>query len=70
MELMPMRSFLLWTSLGSLIWNAFLTYTGFLLGEHWPLLHSWLKPITALAVAAVLGFLVYWVFTSRKTSAG
>jgi alkaline phosphatase len=28
MALMPMRSFLLWTSLGSLIWNALLTATG------------------------------------------
>lgn len=34
MELMPMRSFLLWTSLGRLIWNAFLTHTGYRLGEH------------------------------------
>ena len=49
MELMPMRTFLLWTSLGSLIWNAFLTLTGYLLGEHWKDLHTWLKPFTALA---------------------
>ena len=70
MELMPMRSFLLWTSLGSLIWNAFLTFTGYLLGEHWQELHTWLKPFTALAVAGLIGFLLYWLFTSRRAQAG
>jgi len=70
MELMPIRSFLLWTSLGSLIWNAFLTLTGFLLGEDWEMLHTWLKPISALAVAGVIGFLVYWLFSSLKATAG
>jgi len=70
MELMPMRSFLLWTSLGSLIWNALLTITGYLLGEHWQVLHTWLKPFTALAVAGLIGFFLYWVFSSRRASAG
>lgn len=66
MELMPMRSFLLWTSLGRLIWNAFLTYSGYLLGEHWQVLHSWLKPVTALAVAGLIGLLLYWLFRSAE----
>ena len=66
MELMPMRSFLLWTSLGSLIWNALLTCTGFWLGEHWQLLHTWLKPFTALAVAGLVGFAVVWLLQSRQ----
>ena len=69
MELMPMRSFLLWTSLGSLIWNAFLTTTGYLLGEHWRVLHTWLKPVTALVVAGLVGALLYWLFTSRRAPA-
>jgi len=66
MELMPMRTFLLWTALGSLIWNAFLTLTGYLLGEHWKDLHTWLKPFTALAVAGLVGLAFYWLFVVRK----
>lgn len=67
MELMPMRSFLLWTSLGSLIWNALLTCIGFWLGANWQLLHTWLKPFTALAAAGLVGFALVWLFQSRKS---
>ena len=69
MELMPMPKFLLWTSLGSLIWNALLTIIGFWLGSNWQLLHQWLKPFTALAVAGLIGFGVFWLVQSRQGEA-
>lgn len=57
---------LLWTSLGSLLWNIFLTGSGHLLGEHWQALHTWLKALAALAVAGLIGFAIYGLFLSRR----
>ena len=54
-ELMPLRKFLLWTTLGSLIWVALLTYLGYLFGENYQLIETYtdqikyvLKPILIL----------------------
>ena len=44
-ELMPLRKFLIWTSLGSLIWVAILTYAGFLFGENYPIVSTYLDQI-------------------------
>ena len=66
MELMPIGPFLLWTSLGSLLWNALLTCTGFWLGSHWRELHTWLKPFSTLVVAGLIGLAVYWLVQSRR----
>ena len=54
-ELMPLRKFLIWTTLGSLIWVVFLTYAGYLFGENYPIIATYLdqfkhivKPILIL----------------------
>jgi len=44
-ELMPLRKFLIWTTLGSLIWVAILTYAGFILGDKWLIIESYLDQI-------------------------
>ena len=44
-ELMPLRKFLIWTTLGSLIWVAILTYAGFILGDKWEIIESYLDQI-------------------------
>lgn len=61
-EMMPWRPFLVWTSLGSLMWNAALTVAGFKLGENWERVHGMLRPFTALVAGAlvVLVLLVLW----------
>jgi len=42
---MPLRKFLLWTSLGSLIWVALLTYSGYLFGENYLIIETYLDQI-------------------------
>ncbi len=44
-ELMPLRKFLIWTTLGSLIWVALLTYAGYLFGENWVIIESYVDQI-------------------------
>ena len=61
MELMPLRKFLIWTTLGSLIWIALLTYAGYVLGENYQTIETFLvqikyvvKPILIIIFVAFL----------------
>ena len=44
-ELMPLRKFLIWTTFGSLIWVALLPYAGYLFGENYPIIETYLDQI-------------------------
>ena len=60
-ELMPINKFLIWTSLGSLIWVIFLTSAGYLFGENYEIIGSYidnfkviLKPIFLILIFILL----------------
>ena len=44
-ELMPLRKFLIWTTLGSFIWVVLLTYAGYLFGENYLIIETFLEKI-------------------------
>ena len=44
-ELMPLRKFLVWTTFGSFIWVAILTYAGYLFGENYPIVETYLDQV-------------------------
>jgi len=44
-ELMPVRKFLIWTTFGSFIWVVILSYAGFLFGENYPIIETYLDQI-------------------------
>ena len=62
MELMPLRKFLIWTTLGSLIWVAILTYAGFILGDNWQIIGSYLDQIKYVLKPLLLVFFLYLLF--------
>jgi membrane protein DedA with SNARE-associated domain len=47
-ELMPQRSFLFWTSAGSLLWILALVSAGLLLGDNYRQILVWMTPFTTL----------------------
>ena len=60
-ELMPINKFLIWTSLGSLIWVIFLTSAGYLFGENYEIIGVYidnfkviLKPIFVILILYLL----------------
>mgnify|MGYP001160125259 CR=1 FL=1 len=61
MELMPFRKFLIWTTLGSLIWVAILTYAGFILGDNWQVIASYLDQYKYV-VKPFLGLIILYFF--------
>ena len=72
MEIMPLRKFLIWTSLGSLIWVSLLTYAGYIFGENYPVIETYLdqykyfvKPILILIFSYLL-IKFFWRTYKRK----
>ncbi len=72
---MPMGRFLLFSTLGSLPWNAALIYAGFVVGENYVEIEAALKPyeyVIYAVVLAIIGLLVVrWLLAKRRrTEAG
>lgn len=68
MSRMPLGEFLLYTTLGTVIWNAVLVNLGALLGENWETISSFIKTYTyaTLIVLTVLGVcFIAWFFRKR-----
>ena len=67
---MPMGRFLLFSTLGSLPWNAALIYAGFVVGDNYPVIESTLKPyeyvIYVAVIALVLLFAGRWWWSKRR----
>ena len=61
MELMPLRKFLIWTSLGSLIWVALLTYAGFVFGENYLIIETYLDQIKYILKPILILIIVYFL---------
>ena len=61
MELMSLRKFLIWTSLGSLIWVSFLTYAGYVFGENYKLIETYLDQIKYFIKPILILIFVYFL---------
>jgi membrane protein DedA with SNARE-associated domain len=56
-----LKRFILYTALGSLIWNAVLAYLGYLLGPEWENIIDFFDRYSMVAVAALAIIAVWWV---------
>ena len=54
-ELMPLSPFLIWTTAGSFIWTALLTFAGIFLGESYSKVEIWIEPVSkAVKICLIL----------------
>ena len=60
-ELMPIRKFLIWTILGSLIWVALLTYAGYLFGENYSIIETYLDQIKYVVKPILILLFLYFL---------
>jgi len=66
-ELMPLRKFLIWTALGSLIWVVLLTYSGYLFGENYLIIETYLDQIKyVLKPILILIFSYFFIRLSSR----
>ena len=59
-ELMPLRKFLIWTTFGSFIWVAFLTYAGYLFGENYLIIETYLDQIKYVVKPILILIFLYF----------
>ncbi|MGK5441032.1 DedA family protein [Micromonospora sp. URMC 105] len=62
-ERMPIGTFLLYTMLGSLIWNTTFVMAGYLLGENWHVVESYVGSFQKLVIAACVAAAAWFVAT-------
>ena len=60
-ELMPLKKFLIWTTLGSLIWVAFLTYAGYLFGENYSIIETYLNQVKYFVKPILILIFLYFL---------
>jgi len=60
-ELMPVRKFLIWTTFGSFIWVVLLTYAGFLFGENYPIIKTYLDQIKFFVKPILILLFLYFL---------
>ena len=59
-ELMSLRKFLIWTTFGSLIWVVLLTYAGYLFGENYPIIETYLDQIKYVVKPILILIFLYF----------
>ena len=60
MELMPQGPFLIWTTLGSLIWVSALTLAGYLFGENYQIIGSYVEQIKVFVKPILILIFLYF----------
>ena len=58
---MPLRKFLIWTSLGILIWVTLLTYAGYLFGENYQIIETYLDEIKYVVKPILILIFLYFL---------
>ena len=60
-ERMPIWRFLLFTTLGSGVWNTLLVGAGYLLGDQWHIVEEYVGVFQKVVIVVVVGLLVWWL---------
>jgi membrane protein DedA with SNARE-associated domain len=63
---MNLWKFSLYTVIGAGLWNAFLTWVGFVLKENWSVVRHYTEIIDIIVVAGILVVLVYFIYSQVK----
>jgi len=69
MVAMPMRAFLFYSTVGSLLWAGLLTCAGYLLHGQYALVADYVDPLSKLVVLAVVGIYLYRLVTHKGEQA-
>ncbi|MBR9700886.1 DedA family protein [Candidatus Woesearchaeota archaeon] len=59
---MRFSSFLLYTATGAFLWNLTLTFTGYILGEHWQTITMYTAPFEGALVILVILLIAWYIF--------
>lgn len=60
---MPLATFVLYTTAGSLVWNTILIFAGYILGDNWEHVEDYVGYLQYVVIAVVLVIGIWWVWT-------
>lgn len=66
---MGMGRFLLFTTIGTLLWTALLVYVGYVLGANFEQVGQYLDPVSKLVIAAIAAWYLWRVFRHKGAAA-
>lgn len=58
---MPLVPFLVYSTLGTLLWVSLLTYAGYVLGDNYEVVEVYLGPVSKIVVASLLFGFIIWI---------
>lgn len=62
---MPLFSFLIYSTIGTIVWVSFLTGTGYILGANYERVGDYLRPISTIVIFGLLVISIYFVLKRR-----
>jgi membrane protein DedA with SNARE-associated domain len=62
MNKMPVASFTIYSTMGTIIWTLALTTAGYLLGDNYAIIEDYLAPVSKLVLFGLIGLFGYWLF--------
>lgn len=65
---MPLFSFLIYSTIGTIIWVSFLTGTGYILGANYERVGDYLRPISTIVIFGLFVSSIYFVLKRRATN--
>lgn len=65
MSSMPVLPFLVFSTLGTLLWVGLLTYSGYALGNNYHLVEEYIGPVSKIVLVALIVAFVVWVVKRR-----
>ncbi|OCR02058.1 alkaline phosphatase [Oscillatoriales cyanobacterium USR001] len=58
---MPLAPFLIYSTIGTILWVSFLTFTGYKLADHYELVDKYLDPVSKIVLLSLIIWFVLWV---------
>jgi membrane protein DedA with SNARE-associated domain len=68
MNKMPVTSFTIYSTMGTMIWTLALTTAGYLLGDNYAVIEDYLAPVSKLVLFGLIGLFGYWLFRKLQKS--
>ncbi|MBE9077437.1 DedA family protein [Romeria aff. gracilis LEGE 07310] len=62
---MKMLGFLTYSTVGTVIWVAFLTYAGYLLGDNYERIETYIAPVSRAVIIGLIAATVFWIARRR-----
>lgn len=63
---MPLIPFLLYSTVGTLLWVGLLTYVGYVLGDNYHLVEQYIGPVSKIVLLGLLVAFIVWVIRRKR----